>query len=240
MKTKTHDFKGEIYAKIPPEIVKKLSIDAGDEIDFSAEGARIYISSGKPELSELDIALLKKLNAVLHKDRTSDKVNSMVSDEERARLASLLKKGALFTYLKEGKAFVGIDRKYFPYLSNDSAPSVAAKSGVVDPILAGLLSRGWLIAEPEEVSDIVYQIKKAGAENAVFGLRAFDKKYYIIVKDRLMQIEPKLVAGLSQEKSLSDLSRAVSEPEELCKCALEVLKEQGLVLETKRDYFRAV
>jgi predicted transcriptional regulator len=72
-------------------------------------------------------------------------------------------------------------------------------------------------------------------------LKGFDKKYYAINTNLLNTIRQRILKEIeSQEKSVKDISEKTGLDEELCKCALEILKEEGAVFEKRKGWYKSV
>ncbi|NYZ74659.1 AbrB/MazE/SpoVT family DNA-binding domain-containing protein [Candidatus Micrarchaeota archaeon] len=103
--------------------------------------------------------------------------------------------------------------------------------------------KGFFIVENEadakNLSKALEQEIKAGL---VRGVRGFDKKFYVVSTLFLKAMSQKFGAALSGKEPLTpaQLAQAASCDENACNAVLQVLKEDGDVLEKKRGYFVAV
>jgi len=229
-KAKTHDFKGEVYAKIPDSVVKKLGIEPGDEIEFLEEGGKIIVASGEKALREEELTVLKKVNSVKHYERTRENIAKLLSGAEPSIFSRLFEKKVLFDYEKEGKRLVGISKEFFLLVVEKE-----------DPLITKLFAQGYLVlSEPSEANALNDRLQEAKRDSEVRGVRGFDTKYYVMTLQKLSEIEAKIMRALESEKVLADLSSELKAPEDLCKAAIEVMKEDGSVIEKKKDVFVSV
>jgi bifunctional DNA-binding transcriptional regulator/antitoxin component of YhaV-PrlF toxin-antitoxin module len=230
MKAKTYSYKGRLYSEIPKEAAEALKIKSGDEIDFRPVYDNLVLivpagAAAEGELKEEEIAFLKKVNSIKHYERTYDSVSRILSSQEKKMLDELFKKDVLFEYRREGKKLLGIDKKYLKHVFGE-------KSELVDK----LVKEGYLVLEDQakvkELSDRLKQEKLA-----VRGIRGFDKRYYIVSSEKLAEIEGRLEKVLEKEKMLKTISGELGVSEELCRAALEILLEDGRVIEKKKNTY---
>ena len=251
-KAKTHDFKGRVYVEIPKDIVKLLGIDPGDEVFFKNvyEDLVIILKAEKSEeekpakpaptpaskekevkLSDEDIGVLKKIGYIRHYERTMKNIDERLNDVEKKICVSLLSKKVLFEYTKRGKRLIGISREYFPYV-------VGKQKMVSDPLVTKLMDRGYMVLDDyREAMDLNNKLRRARLDNKIRGVRGFDKKYYVITTDKLSEVQSKFSNALKTQKTLEELAGETRLPEELCKAALEVLRESGEIVEKKKEVY---
>ena len=230
MKGKTHDFKGEVYTKLPEEVVKKLGIDSGDELEFSIEGDKVLITASGKGLSDDEMSVLRKVNSVKYYERSMHNVMNDLSGSEPNIMKDLFKKRILFEYEKEGSKLVGIDKKFFPYLTEK-------ETSIVDK----LFSQGFIIVEEpalmKKINNQLIESKKAGQ---VKGIKGFDGKFYIVTMSRFSELKPRVEKILGSEKPLEKIASELSISEDLAKAVLEIMKEDGDIIEKSKDVFIGV
>lgn len=235
-KTKTHDFKGEVYAKLPDSVVKKLGIIAGDEVNFEITDGRILISAGSKEMPENELALLRKIGVVRYMERTPEFFKKSFTAEEQVLMVSMVKNRILFQYEKEGKKLIGIDREYFPYVTSEKP----AEKMTDDVLINKLFSQGFMIAEDQAMANFLNDRLTAAKKTMdVVGVRGFDRKYYIVTRQKLAELQPRMLVLLKKEKTLAELA-VEFKSEDLSKAILEVIKENGDVIEKRKGVFVGV
>ncbi|MCL4404375.1 AbrB/MazE/SpoVT family DNA-binding domain-containing protein, partial [Candidatus Marsarchaeota archaeon] len=110
--------KDSLAISMPREVVKTLGIKEGDDIDFIQYKDSYYIIAKRsdianlitgqkikqqisqplqkvPELSEAEIAVLKKLDTLRYSMRTTENVSKLLEKEERITFKQLEKKGVV-------------------------------------------------------------------------------------------------------------------------------------------------
>jgi len=234
MKTKTYSYRGRLYSEIPKEVAEALAISSGDEIEFKPVYDNVVLITPSKELSkeapkgEIDskeIELLKKVNSIRHYDRTYDKTAKLLNPEEKAMFDELFKKGALFKYKRTGKELIGLDKKYFKYVIEER-----------DELIDKLAKEGCIVIEDQnQVKALNDRIKRE--KLGVRGIRGFDRRYYIVTLEKLADIEDRLEKILTKEKMLKAISAELGLPEDLCRAAIEILREDGKIVEKKKNSY---
>ncbi len=238
MKTKTYSYKGRLYSEIPKEIAEALAISSGDEIEFKPVYDNVVlitpskeVPKGQPkeqpkgEIGKEEIELLKKVNSIRHYDRTYDKTAKLLNPEEKTLFDEMFKKGALFRYKRTGRELIGLDKKYFKYVVEER-----------DELIEKLAKEGCIVIEEQGQMKILND-KIRNEKLPVRGIRGFDKRYYIMSQEKLSEIERKLEKTLTKEKTLKAISAELELPEEFCRAAVEILREDGTIIEKKKNSY---
>ncbi len=246
-KAKTHIFKGQLYSEIPDEIAKLLNVKAGEELEFLNPHKDLIIIT-KPTISETttvtpkskfsmtpeETAVVLKVNSIRYYDRSRENVLNKIENWEIPVFNNLFGKGILFEYTKQDKKWVGIDRKFSAEFFKREEPAKTSK----DPMIAQLEKDGYMvIANEGEARMVNDKLKRAGLDKMVKGVRGFDRKFYLIMMEKLNDIEGNIIKALEKEKVLDDLSKELKISKDLCKAAIEVLREDGTVIEKKRELY---
>ncbi|MCX6010164.1 MAG: hypothetical protein NTW48_09085, partial [Chloroflexi bacterium] len=71
----------------------------------------------------------------------------------------------------------------------------------------------------------------------VRGIRGFDKRYYIMSQEKLSEIEGRLEKALTKEKTLKAISAELGLPEDFCRAAVEILREDGTIIEKRKNSY---
>jgi hypothetical protein len=243
-KAKTHDFKGKIYSEIPDEIAKLLDVKAGEELEFLNPHKDLIIitkptkvtvaKKSRYNLTPEEIAVVNKVYSIRYYDRSRENVLKKIENYEIPTFNNLFVKGILFEYSKQEKKWVGIDRKFFADFFKKEEP----KKEHTDPMISQLQKDGYLVIQNDsQAKNFVDKLKKAGMYKQIKGVRGFDKKYYIIMLDKLNEIEGNLIKTLDKERVLDDISKELKITKDLCKAAIEVLRDDGTVIEKKRELY---
>ena len=234
MKTKTYSYRGRLYSEIPKEIADFLKTKSGDEIEFKPVYDNLVLITPskeapkelpKGELGKEEIELLKKVNSIKHYDRTYEKIAKMLSSDEKVIFDELFKKDALFKYKRTGRELIGIDKKYFKYVVGER-----------DELIEKLVKDGCIVVEDQGQMKVLND-KIRNEKLAVRGIRAFDKRYYIMSQEKLSEVEDRLEKILTKEKMLKAISSELGLSEDLCRAAIEILREDGKIIEKKKNYY---
>ena len=233
MKTKTYSYKGRLYSEIPKEVAEALEISPGDEIEFKPVYDNVVLitpsketkEQPKGEIDSEEIELLKKVNSIRHYDRTYDKTAKLLNAKEKTVFDGLFKKGALFKYKRTGRELIGLDKKYFKYVIEER-----------DELVDKLAKEGCIVIEDQNQAKALNdRIKRE--KLGVRGIRGFDRRYYIVTLEKLADIENGLEKILTKEKMLKAISTELELPEDLCRAAIEILREDGKIVEKKKNSY---
>lgn len=214
------------FCELPKEVLDKLGVKEGDTIEFLNVYKDLFVLVPKKNaLSSEEIRLLKKIGKVKYNERTKERIERMLSENERNILLELQKKEVVFTYRKSGKTLYGISRDYFHY---------AVGSSEKKEFRYGILTE-------EHMQRFLKDYEESIKSGEIKVLKGFDKKYYAINTQLLDTTKHKILKEIeSQEKSVKEISEKTGLDEELCKCALEILKEEGMVFEKRKGWYKSV
>jgi len=225
IKKKTYAFKNNIYCEIPKEVSEKLNLEAGDDLIFDiSDVVKIKTVKGNSFLSAVEKVALANLNEIKHSERTQERVDA---DFDAKIVGSLMEKGILFSYQKNEKKMIGIDRKYVDF---------KLSSG----ILGELDVYGFLILDPIRIKELTYALESSKRSSQVIGVRGFDKKFYVILRSKFSKYKDEILSEIKKQKQLSEVSKALKINDAFCKTALEILKEEGEAIEKSKGIYQAV
>lgn len=236
---KTHEFKDTIYSEIPDEVAEKLDIEPGQEIEFKNPYKDLIIlipkqkrkEKSKKGLRESELKVLKKIGGIKHWERTPKNIKNQLNENEEKTFNKMLAKDVLFEYEKEGETRIGIDQEYFPLATKETKEKPKK-------LINKLETNGYVIIKDEEdAKKLQEEIRKKEKTEEIKGVRGFDKKYYIIKKDKLNEIKEELKNILDEEKIIHEISEDLNLKENLCKTALVVLREDGEVVEKGKNIY---
>jgi hypothetical protein len=107
---------------------------------------------------------------------------------------------------------------------------------------AGLFSRGFIvIANEEEARRVSQSLEKQIKANEIMGIRGFDKKFYIVTGQYFKQNAPKILKFIgTREMSLKDIAFSLKMEENGAQACLMLLKEQGEIIEKRRNTFKLI
>ncbi len=284
-----HNDKLVVY--LPFDVIKLLGLREGDEIDFIKYNEKSYIvvkksdilnkilsdargqqkqgawRTGTPiaEINDDEIKVLKKLDTVKYAERTVEKIDRMLSPQEKKVLKGLVEKRAVYLYKKAGESAekYGIsngvyDKFLFGKREKTAAPETTKEverpmdkeepkqvweDKLDDKRYLDLLeSNGYIVvnnlAEAGNISVLLESSIKSGN---VLGTRAFNKKYYIAMRSFINKNATKIIKALDKKTmSTQEISKITGIDEDGVRSILYILSESGDISETKRDFFKIV
>ena len=285
-----HNDKLVVY--LPFDVIKLLGLREGDEIDFLKYNEKSYIvvkksdilnkilsdargqqrqgawrgSTAMTEINDDEIKVLKKLDTIKYAERTVEKIDKMLSPQEKKVLKDLVEKKAVYLYKKAGESAekYGIsngvyDRFLFGKREKVAVPE-AAKGAERPPTVKEeprqvwedklddkryldlLETNGYIVvnnlAEAGNISVLLESSIKSGN---VLGTRAFNKKYYIAMRSFINKNATKIIRALDKKAmSTQEISKLTGIDEDGVRSILYILSESGDISETKRDFFTIV
>ncbi|VVB73974.1 Uncharacterised protein [uncultured archaeon] len=252
---------------LPEEIVKRLDLREGLPIRvFEVTAGTVAFEKVKmTTLSEDDIIILKKLLQFKFEERTPERIDQAFTAPEKRRIADLIRRHLISIYYggkyqksgvynvptlvyrqylqqtaqAESKPTAPAAIPHVEYKSQAAAkPVAAASSARLTPIQA-LEKNGFLImqseADAKEFSDsYASRIRK----KEIFGIRGFDKKYYIVKSSFVAKNESKVRAFLKDgAKSADKVAEALGVETQGAIALLTIMNEEGELIEKKRGTF---
>ena len=122
-----------------------------------------------------------------------------------------------------------------PY--NFSVPSASKQPE--DEGVAFLEKNGFLVAPTEaEAGKVSLALEQSIRHGQVLGTRAFNKKFYIVLRKYFDRFAPQILKKLRDRNyKVADLAKELKTEEEGLRAILYLLSENGDVSEKKRDIF---
>ncbi len=197
-----------------------------------------------PSLSEEEMDVLKKINRIRFEQRTPDVIQRVLTEKERKIFDRLVRKRYVSVYRK-GKyskdGVVAISDAVYPLLRESLGQSRGSEKegSLVDQ----LHKSGYLILTNEHDAQTVSRLlEKDIRAGKVIGVRGFDKKYYVMTKELFSTIAPKIVSFIETKGSatIGDLARSLSLEEGMCRTAVNLLIENGTLVEKEKDRFEVL
>ncbi len=278
---------------IPSDVVGELGIKDGDDVDFFKFSGKSFLFAKKNDIVDLltklqttgpsvpaqqqsagitvdskELAILQKLDTLRYNDRTKDKVNAMLSPDERQTLQLLLKKKfvSLFKKASEQEFKYGIAKNIYDMFLygkrqktggvQPSAVMPASSSKPIEPPvrqkqweqkLGGssaytslLETKGFVVLQNEaDASSLSAALEDSIRRGLVLGTRAFNKKFYIATRNFINQNAPKIMGALGDKgRDVEGLSKDTGVEEDGIRAILYIMSESGDVTEVRRDIFK--
>ena len=214
------------------------------------------------DLTQSEIAVLKKLDTLRYQQRTQDNVDKMLNQDEKTTLAQLLKKHAVSVFGpdKGGQRIYSISKGvYDRFLMRKRLQGVAGAAaaapqqptanftlppritvGLEDENVKQLEADGFIVLQTEaEASHVSSLLEDSIKHGQVFGTRAFNRKFYILLRAFLEKNSGQILKALrAGDKKVPELVEETGLSEGGIRAILYFLAEAGDVIEKKRDVFR--
>ncbi len=233
--------------------------------------ANFKLDISAPNLSASDIALLKKLDTLRYVERTPEKVNAIISSDERQILKSLIERKIVVPFSKspgEPKHYSISKEVYDNFLyrnkekiasqikqrQKEPQPEIIKDKIAHAPIedkkkwddlrpgnyLKMLESTGYLVIKNEsEAAEASAELESSIRQGHVVGTRAFDRKFYICLKNFFNKNAAKITRAIGDKKvSAQDLAKDIEMDIDAVKVLLYLLAESGETIEVKKDIFK--
>ncbi|MBI2445863.1 AbrB/MazE/SpoVT family DNA-binding domain-containing protein [Candidatus Micrarchaeota archaeon] len=122
--------------------------------------------------------------------------------------------------------------------SSQTASKPAGPSSVYGSTGTALDRQGFLVLSSEdEAKGFSFRFEGLIKSGEIKGIRGFDKKFYLAARGYSETYADRILVGLKEPKTASDLSALVKQPLEGVLTLLYLLKEEGEVIEKKRGLF---
>ena len=292
--SKVYKIKEKLVVYIPFDVSSSLSIKEGDEVDFfKRDGYFLFAKKSDianmlaggdmaqkmqpgPEArpvrgagmmaapTDREMDVLRKLDTIRYSSRTREKVDAVLSQDERKVLQELLKKKFVTLFKKQGENEFkyGISKGIYdnflfgkrggaktqpqqpPGSGEETQPQQKKWEQRLDEgnsYLKLLESRGYLVlASQVEAAAASASLEESIRHGMVVGIRAFNKKFYVATRNFIGRSLPKISRMLGQKGvSVSDISKETGIDEDGVRTVLYIMAEGGDVSEIRRDVFRA-
>lgn len=210
---------------------KSESIDSRQQSEPKQQAMQIDIT--EPEKS-----VLKKLMSVRFQQRTPPYVQKILTPDEMAVLDELKKRKLLTVYVskKYSDGVYNIADSVYPMLKNTGEEKKEARQD--GDIFQG---RGYLIvndnAEAKRLSERLKTEMKTGD---VMGIKSFDGHFYVVKKEYYERTSAKILGVLTERMNSETIAKKCELEPEGCKAVLQLLSENGDVIEQKKGMYLAV
>ena len=213
-------------------------------------------------LSQDEINVLKKLDTLRYNERSKEKVERILNDAEKKILYGLIKKKVVTLFskdnneelysisksiydkfllrkkkqteeknVKEAVKEAGIDKRIGSELEE--------KYGIENEYVKRLEEKGYIVLQTEaEAASLSIALEESIKQGIVLGTRAFNKKFYILLRQFFEKYAPQIVKALSGGgMKVEDIARRLGIDEDAARGILYLLAESGDVSEKKKDLF---
>jgi antitoxin component of MazEF toxin-antitoxin module len=283
---KVRKYNNALFVSIPQSMADALGIKEGDELEFLKHSDTSLVLAKKNDLlklleehrdtamatvqvapkSEIDggeLELLKKLDTLRYNDRTKEKVDAMLDEQEQILLRRLIARKTLTLYRKDSKEpfrYSIPKAVYDKFLYRkgkkeepQQATSAPIKSKTLDrtamrkwddpsnsDYMTDLETNGYVVLKSEaDAASASAALEESIKQGLVIGTRAFDKKFYIGLRGFINKNAPKILKALDGKSAKAEeIASELGINSEGVKTILYILAESGDVTEVRRDIFR--
>lgn len=210
-----------------------------------------------PSIGEKELAVLRKLEAIKFDQRTPKKVGEMMNEGEK-KILDLLVNNNIVGFFKSAKYKEGvysipqnvykIAKGIGVETGKAEAPEPAARPAVASARASQVPSNpeealeliGYVIVEREGDAQMLSgrlapQIKKG----EIMGVRGFDKRFYLARKGFYVSSSERIskVMRGGKDKSVEEIAKEAKLKNEECEAVLNIMREEGEVVEKKRGTY---
>lgn len=215
--------------------------------------------------SQSEITVLKKIDTLRYQMRTVENVNKLLTQDEKAVMKSLLQKKFVNLFnSKDGNRVYSISKDvYDNFLMRKKSPQSIPQapqaktyqqprstayarqpSAGYMPVteideVATLEKEGYIVLQSEsQAAAISSALEESIRKGHVLGTRAFNRKFYIVLRSFMEKNGPQLIKLIGNGTSkTTDLSAKTGIDEEGIRAILYLLSESGEVSEKRKDAF---
>ncbi len=230
---------------------------------YSTSQQRSQPSSG-PQLSDDSIKVLKKIDTLRYNERTQENVAKLLNDQEKKVLQKMIAEKYVNLFSKDSKKLYSIPKDVYDkflmrkkpnapaataapvtqqftpkYSTTARTPPAPVPGGLDDDSVLLLEKNGFLVLQTEaEAGRVSLTLEQSIRHGQVLGTRAFNKKFYIVVRTFFDKNAGNILKKLREKNyKVADLAEELSIDEEGVRAILYLLSENGDTSEKKRDVF---
>ncbi len=218
----------------------------------------------KEAISEPEKALLKKLLGIKFSDRTPANVAKLLDQGEQKTLVSLENKGLVAVY--RGKNYTNgvysIPDNAYALINNngtqrvnnsnvignqDATQTIQPNHPIANQVasqgvgLNTLNSRGFLIMQDKrEAMMLSEQLGQEIKTGAVFGIKGFDNKFYMVTRKYFTSAQQQISDALKHEMDSASIAATTKLETDGCIAVLRLMSENGDIIEKKKGIFAPV
>ena len=216
--------------------------------------------SARLDISPDEISVLKKLDTFRYTDRTTTNVARILSEPEKRLLEGLIKKQSVALFKDKKDSVYSISKDvYDRFLMRKKASLVKTEppkreepkhqfieykklAGIRNENIEKLDKDGFIVLSTEaEAAAVSLALEDSVRHGLVLGTRAFNRKFYIILRDFFNNNSGKVLKSLKEgPKSVGELAKDTGMDEDAIRAMLYLLAEQGDASERRRDIFALI
>jgi antitoxin component of MazEF toxin-antitoxin module len=218
----------------------------GREVDEQETGA----GATKGGLDDEALRVLRKLESIRFEMRTPKKVGEVMTNAERHVLDALVENKVIgfFKSAKYKEGVYNIPKDIYELVrgsgkKDNAAPVTAAgasSSAAYDNPEESLEKLGYAIVEREQDAKLLSErLNPQIKSGELMGVRGFDRRFYLARKGFYVAVSERLEKALRGKKSrtVPEIAHDAKVKEDECAVVLNLMREEGEVLEKKRGTY---
>jgi len=199
----------------------------------------------KKQLMDAEKAVLKKLTGIKFEKRTPEYVNKMLTAGEKKVLGYLEKKGYVnqFKSKKYPNGVYNISDSVFPVLRGETTEvKKEEEQRQYSFSFIDVLKRDGYLVIPDSRKAYAFteQVKKQKMNRDFVGVRGFDGKFYVATKRFFTKAVSAVKSKMKNEMDIVSLSGLCNIPADGLRVILNIMADEGEVVEKRNDVFVVV
>jgi len=201
--------------------------------------------SGNKTLMDAEKAVLKKLTGIKFEKRTPENVNGVLTEGEKKVLMYLMKKKYVneFKSRKYPKGVYNIADSVYPLLRGESPPKKEEKpQSDYRMSFIDLLKRDGYLVIPDSKKAYAFteDAKKKKMQREFVGVRNFDGRFYVATRRFMTKAASLIRKKMKDEMDVPTLAEMCNLPVEGVRVIMNILANEGEVVEKRKDVFAVV
>ncbi len=249
-------FSGKAFLFAKKEDIANLLMSTKSTVNAGPAPAGQQPAQKRVEVTQDEVKVLKKLDTLRYANRTPSNVAKLLNEGEKKTLQGLINKKVVWLFKAKGSYSISKD-VYDKFLMRKTAqPTAPAKKEVVEepqkmvilPVKTAnanvdkLETDGYIVLPTEaEASSLSLSVEDSIRSGKVLGIRAFNKKFYIVLRAFFDKNSDKVIKELkSGPKKVDEMVKSTGLKEDGIRSMLYLLSEQGDVSERRKDVFTLI
>jgi len=252
---------GRLALELPEKLVRELGLSEGGEISFYELRKGVYVLAKKDEkilgeiaeeisvaIGEKELAVVKKLEAIRFDQRTPKKVGEALSDAEKRVLDALVSSKVIefFKSAKYKEGVYSIPRDIYKIARGEKPEEAAAKPAAASAKASfsnpeeALERAGYVIVEREgEAKALSERLGQQIKKGEIMGVRGFDKRFYLARKGFYVSASERIEKAMKggKDRRVEDIAKDAKLKNDECEAVLNIMREEGEVVEKKRGTY---
>ncbi len=243
MRIKIYKNKNLVYIQIPNEFREFEYVDL-----FRLKEGFYLLSiplERNEKINENEKIILKKLKSIPYEKRNPNEIKKIFNNKERKVLNKLIMKNyiSLFYNKKHPEGRYNIEEKAFQYIREETKKEKneeESKNKIIN--FNDLFRKGFLVLENEKDAEkLSYFLRKNKKERSVVGIKGFDNKYYVLLKNLFSKNAIKIREILNKDKkTIEEISKILKLNENAVKGILFLMAENGEILESEKGKYEII